>query len=71
MSLWNTPAGRVDSPFRGQSPSFAKMLAALREADPNGEQLRALIEAERTEAERPLSAPLTAAALHTPIGAKS
>lgn len=67
MSLWNTPASRLDSPFPGLSPSFLRMLATLRAEDPTGARLRALIEAERTEAAYPLSGPLTAAALHTPL----
>lgn len=64
VSLWTTPAH--PSPFPPQ-PGFDRLLAELRAADPTGERLRALIAEERAEADRPLSQPLTAAALHTPI----
>lgn len=67
MSLWNTPAGNPWNPWPEGGPSFDRLLAELRAADPTSERLRALIEEERTEADRPLSLPLTAAALHTPI----
>lgn len=67
MSLWNTPASRCDHPFTDGGPSFQRLLAELRAADPTGERLRTLIAEERANADRPLSQPLTAAALHTPI----
>lgn len=67
MSLWNTPAGKPWNPWPEGGPSFDRLLAELRAADPTSERLRALIEEERTNAERPPSRPLTAAALHTPI----
>lgn len=67
MSLWNTPAGKPWNPWPDGGPSFDRLLAELRTADPTSERLRSLIEEERTEADRPLSLPLTAAALHTPI----
>ncbi len=71
MNLWNTPAGRAATPFDDiDAPSFREMLRKLREADPNNEQLAAGIAEARAEADRPLSAPLTAAALHTPIGSR-
>ena len=69
MSLWNTPAGPPWRPWPDGGPSFQRLLAELRAADPTGDRLRALVEEERTEAARPMSRPLTAAALHTPIGA--
>lgn len=67
MSLWTTPVGKPWTPWPEGGPSFERLLAELRAADPTSERLRALIEEERTNAERPLSRPLTAAALHTPI----
>lgn len=72
MSLWTTPAGRVAHPFDDiHAPSFRDLLRKLREADPDSARLRELIAAERAEADRPLSRPLTASALHTPIGVQS
>lgn len=70
MSLWNTPAGKPFNPWLGNDPSFERILAELRAADPTSEWLRALIAEERALADRPMSRPLTASALHTPIGVR-
>ena len=68
MSLWNTPAGKPFNPWPEGGPSFQRLLAELRAADPTGERLHTLIAEERANADVPMSRPLTAADLHTPIG---
>lgn len=53
MSLWNTPASPPWRPFPDGGPSFVRLLAELRAADPTSEHLHVLIAEERAEADRP------------------